>query len=285
VKAAARDLVRGADAAMVTSYCPDAVPAAELVLAQCGGVRAFYDLDTPVTLEGIEAGQRAPYLPAGGLGDFDVVLSFTGGRALDALRSRLGARRVVPIFGSVDPLRHYPTTREARFASDLCYLGTYSADRHAAVVELLVEPARHAPERRFLLAGALYPGDFPWQENVFHVPHVPPSEHATFYGSAELSLNVTRGTMARWGWCPSGRLFEAAACGAPQVTDDWEGLEHFFTPGSEILVARSAADVLAAISAPSGELAAMAQRARARVLDEHTADVRARSMVRALEWA
>lgn len=268
-----------ADAAVITSYCPDAIAATELVLAACHGASVFYDLDTPVTLDGLEAGTRVEYLPPSGLGAFDLVLSFTGGRALEALRDRLGARRVAPLYGSVDPLVHKPAPLESRFASDLSYLGTYSADRREAMEELFVEPARQRPRARFVLGGAMYPDDFPWQPNLFLVPHVPPAEHPAFFSSAGLSLNVTRGSMVRWGWCPSGRLFEAAACGAPQVTDAWEGLEAFFEPGTEVLVARSAGDVLDALSRTRADMQHLARRARERTLDEHTAAARARTLV------
>jgi spore maturation protein CgeB len=265
---------------VITSYCPDAIAASELVLATCHGTSVFYDLDTPVTLDGLGAGARVEYLPPSGLGAFDLVLSVTGGRALSALRDRLGARRVATLFGGVDPLVHKPAPLEARFASDLSYLGTYSADRRDVVEELFVEPARRRPRDRFVLGGARYPDDFARQPNVLLVPHVPPAEHPAFFSSAGLSLNITRSALAGWGWCPSVRLFEAAACGAPQVTDRWEGLEAFFEPGSEVLVAKGAADVLEALSRTRAEMQQLARRARERTLDEHTAAARARTLVR-----
>lgn len=279
VLAAARREAARADAAVITSYCPDAISASELVLATCHGTSVFYDLDTPVTLDGLEAGARVEYLPPSGLGAFDLVLSVTGGRALDALRDRLGARRVAPLFAGVDPLVHKPAPLEARFASDLSYLGTYSPDRRDAVQELFVEPARRRPRDRFVLGGAMYPDDFARQPNMVHVPHVPPAEHPAFFSSAGLSLNLTRSAMSGWGWCPSGHLFEAAACGAPQVTDPWEGLDAFFEPGSEVLVARSAGDVLDSLSRTRAEMQQLARRARERTLDEHTAAARARTLV------
>jgi spore maturation protein CgeB len=275
----ARREVGDADATLVTSYCADGGAACDLVLSEGRGMRVFYDMDTPVTLGKLEAGDAVPYVPAGGLGDFDLVLSFTGGRALDALRSRLGAREVAALYGCVDPVVHHPAAVDARFRADLSYLGTYAADRREALEELFVEPARRTPLGRFVLGGALYPDDFPWRHYVWLVPHVAPALHAAFFSSSALSLNVTRGAMSRWGWCPSGRLFEAAACGAPQITDAWEGLDAFFEPGKEILVARSCGDVVAAIASGPSELRRMARAARERVLDEHTADARARELV------
>jgi spore maturation protein CgeB len=276
---AARREAAGADLAIVTSYCPDAAPATDLVLSACRGTRAFYDLDTPVTLDRLDLGERPSYVPAGAFGEVDLVLSFAGGHALDALVERLGAREAVPLYGSVDPRVHHPAAPDARFAADLAYLGTYAADRQGTLDELLLAPARRLPARRFLLGGAQYPPDLPWEPNVLRIAHVPPREHPAFFSSCALSLNVTRGPMVRWGWCPSGRLFEAAACGAPQVTDAWEGLEAFFEPGREILVACRARDVEAALARPRAELEAIGRAARERVLAEHTAAVRARELV------
>lgn len=275
---ARREIARG-DAALVTSNCPDAIAATDLVLSTCRGKSVFYDLDTPVTLDGLRAGTRVEYLPPSGLGAFDLVLSLTGGRALDALRDRLGARRVAPLYAGADPLVHKPAPLEARFSSDLSYLGAYSADRRTGLEQLFVATARSRPSDRFLLGGALYPSDFPREPNVVVVPHVPPSDHPAFFSSAGLLLNVTSGATAHWGWCPSGRLFEAAACGAPQVTDAWDGLEAFFEPGTEVLEARGAGDVLDALSLTRAEMQQLARRARERALDEHTAAARAKTLI------
>src|SRR5690606_572367 len=189
-----------------------------------------------------------------------------------------GAARVAPLYGHVDPEVHRATTPTERYRGSLSYLGTYSADRRAAVHELFIEPALAAPELRFVLGGAMYPEFERYPPNLVHHPHVPPGEHAEFFCSSRLTLNVTRRTMAELGFCPSGRLFEAAACGVPILSDWFEGLDLFFHPGSEILVARDRHDVLAALSATDEALADMARRARARVLAEHTAEHRAPSL-------
>ena len=265
------------DAALVTSYCPDGVDASRLVLSSKAPVRVFYDLDAPVTLERIDRGESVEYLPPEGLGGFDRVLSFTGGTTLEELAHKLGARNVAPLYGSVDPAVHRPTTGAREF--DLTYLGTYAEDRREAVDALLFEPAALRPDKRFLVAGPMYPGDTRWRDNIFYREHVPPGEHAAFYGSSALTLNVTRGAMARLGHCPSGRLFEAAACGVPVLSDSWNGLEEFFAPGEEILVARSAEDVLAALELPSERLRAVAEAARKRVLSSHTAEHRAAELI------
>ncbi|WP_270937053.1 CgeB family protein [Falsiroseomonas oryzae] len=237
--------MQDADAAIVTSYCADGLAASALVQYAARPVRVFYDLDTPVTLARLAAGERPDYLPAEGLSGFDLVLSYTGGAALDRLARELGAPRVAPLYGSVDPEAHHPAAPVAAYAADLSFLGTYAADRQAALERLLVEPARRRPQRHFAIGGAQYPHDFPWTDNIRFVRHMPPAEHPAFFSSARLTLNVTRCDMAALGWCPSGWLFEAAACGAPVLIDAWEGPKAFYTPGEEILVATDAQDALA----------------------------------------
>lgn len=278
-----RRALAGADVGMVTSYCPDALAATKLVQDSTAACRCFYDLDTPVTLARIEAGEPVDYIGPDGLNGFDLVLSYTGGGALDALQARLGARRVVPIYGSVDPDTHRPAPARREYAALLSYLGTYAADRQAALERLFVEPARALPDQRFVIGGAQYPDGFPWTPNTFFVRHLAPPQHAAFYCSSRITLNVTREAMARMGWCPSGRLFEAAACGVPILSDDWPGLGSFFEPGREILVAQTTVDALDALRMDPGALAAIAARARDRTLSEHSAARRAAEMVAAFE--
>lgn len=278
---AAREIA-DSDAAIVSSFCPDGESAADLVLEQARGRRVFYDLDTPVTLASLEQGNRPPYLPRDGLAGFDLVLSFTGGKALDALGIRLGARRVAPLYGHVDPAVHRPTSPDARFRADLSYIGTYSGDREAAVDELFFAPARALTRRRFLLAGSMYPDVERWPPNVSHRPHLPPDAHPALFCSSRVTLNVTRGTMARFGYCPSGRLFEAAACAAALASDWFEGLDGFFTPGTEVHVVRQREDVIALLGTSDRELAHCAEAARERALACHTATARAESLERLL---
>ncbi len=281
----ARRALADADAAIVTSYCPDGRTAAALVLDSATAARCFYDLDTPITLARLEAGEDVEYLPRDGLSDFDLVLSYTGGAALDVLRRRLGARRVAPLYGSVDPAVHRPAAPAPQYRADLSYLGTFAADRQAALERLFIAPAHRRPQQRFLIGGAQYPADFPWGANIFFVRHLPPAEHPAFYASGRLTLNVTRAAMARMGYCPSGRLFEAAACGVPILSDGWAGLDDFFEPGRDILIAHTTEDALAALDLPDASLAAIARSARSRVLAEHTAEQRAAELIAALEGA
>jgi spore maturation protein CgeB len=274
-----------ADVAMVTSYCPDGIRASDLVLDSSVQVRAFYDLDTPITLARLIAGEPVGYIGPRGLGEFDLVLSYTGGRALTQLQEHLGARRVVPLYGSVDPDAHRRTRSVDHFRADLSYMGTYAADRQPALERFLVEPARRLPTRRFLIGGVQYPEEFPWADNIYFVRHLPPDQHSGFYSSSRLTLNITRAAMADMGYCPSGRLFEAAACGAAILSDDWDGLDAFFRPGSEILVARDTDDAVRILEASDAELAKVGERARQRTLDEHTADRRAAELEHAVHAA
>ncbi len=277
--------LREADVALVTSYCPDGIAAVDLVLDAARPLRVFYDLDTPVTLARLRSGEPLSYVGPGGLSGFDLVLSYTGGAALGALRDRLGARRVAPLYGSVNPEVHCRVAADSDYRADLSYLGTYADDRQLALETLLIEPARRLPDRRFLIGGAQYPRNFPWTPNIWFRRHVPPPAHAAFYSSSRITLNVTRQAMAAMGWCPSGRLFEAAACGVPILSDWWTGLDAFFAAGEEILVAHSTEDSIAALAMTDAELGALARKAHERVLAEHTADHRVAELEAILDKA
>jgi spore maturation protein CgeB len=275
----ARRELADADVAIVTSFCPHGVEATDLVMEAGRPIRLFYDLDTPVTLSLLEDGEDVTSIGERGLGCFDLVLSYTGGTALDALRTRLGARRVAPLYGHVDPELYRPVEPDPRFRCDLSYIGTFAPDRQEALEALFVEPARRRPAQRFVLAGAQYPRSFPWTENIHFVRHLPPAEHSPFYAASRLTLNVTRAAMARSGWCPSGRLFEAAACGTAILTDTWRGLDEFFEPGREILIARSTQEALDALDMSPEAIATLGRRGRERVLDAHTSMHRARELL------
>ncbi len=271
VRHLAQEELRQADVAIVTSYCPDAVAAADLVADSPVRAKLFYDMDTGVTLDVVQAGGPLSYVGPNGFSQFDLVLSYTGGTALEELREYLGARRVAPLYGWVDPSIHRPVAARDEFRGDLSYFGTYSDDRQNTLARLLIQPARSLPHMRFVIGGAQYPHSFPWCENIFFVRHLPPSAHSAFYCSSRLTLNVTRPSMARRGYCPSGRIFEAAACGTAVLTDWWQGLDEFFEPGSEILVCHDTQNALDALQADPQLIDRVARRARERVLDQHTA--------------
>jgi len=278
----AEQQVRESDAAIVTSYCPDAQRASDLVL-DLPVLKVYYDLDTAVTLDKVRSEGRVEYVPNYGLGGFDLVLSYVGGKALQELQQLLGARKVVPLYGSVDPELHQPVPKADRYEADLSYLGTYAVDRQAMLAELFLKPARRLPKKKFLVGGAQYPADFPWNDNVWFVRHVAPQDHPEFYCSSRATLNVTRAAMASVGYCPSGRLFEAAACETPIVSDSWEGLAEFFEPGRELLAAESGEGVVEALSRSPEDLHRIGKAARERVLSAHTAQHRSRELIAYLE--
>lgn len=279
----ARNCVANSDCAVVTSYCPDARAAADLILDCSGIVKVFYDLDTPVTLSRLGVEGDVEYIPSYGLEPFDLVLSYTGGKALEQLQSLLGARRVAPLYGSVDPETHRRVAQDPRFVSDFSYLGTYAHDRQGRLEELFLNPAKRLAEKKFCIGGAQYPADFPWMQNTYFFRHLPPAQHPAFYSSSRLTLNITREAMANMGYCPSGRLFEAAACGTPIVSDFWEGLDQFFTPGEEILIALNSADALRAINSSDDELRRVSTASQGRALSHHTAAHRADELVALIE--
>jgi spore maturation protein CgeB len=270
---------------MVTSYCPDGIAASQLVLDSGAKLKTFYDLDTPVTLDALSSGREVSYIGERGLRDFDLVLSYTGGVALAELEMRLGAKRVSPLYGHVDSEVHRPVAARDDWRCDLSYLGTYAEDRQATLERLFIGAARRLTEKKFLIGGAQYPAHFPWTENVFFVQHLPPADHPAFFCSGRMTLNVTRRAMAQMGYCPSGRLFEAAACGCPLLSDTWPGLDTFFTPGKEILVANTTEDAMNALQLLDAELKQVAEAARERTLAEHTSEQRAIYLERVIEDA
>lgn len=265
--------ITGADAVIVGSYVPDGVAVGRMVQRLAAGATAFYDIDTPVTLAKLARGEHE-YLSPALIPGYDLYLSFTGGPTLTLLENHYGAPAARVLHCSVDEAAYAPLRRLQRW--DLSYLGTWSADRQPALERLLVEPARRAPQLRFVVAGAQYPDDIDWPANVERIEHVPPADHPAFYAASRFTLNVTRADMLRAGWSPSVRLFEAAACATPVISDDWPGLSSLFEPDEEILVAERAEDVLAALDDPGGtRRARIAAAARARVLAGHTAGHRA----------
>ncbi len=274
------DEVRTADAVIVGSYVPDGIVVGEWVIANASGVTAFYDIDTPVTLAKLRDG-NAGYISAALIPRYQVYLSFTGGPILRQLEKEWGSPAARPLYCSVDPSAYYPEARKPQW--DLGYLGTYSMDRQPGLERLLMEPAMDLPARRFVVAGSQYPEDIIWPGNVERIEHLPPAGHRRFYNRQRFTLNLTRADMIAAGYSPSVRLFEAAACGTPIISDEWEGLDAFFTPGTEILIAKDSHDVERLLWTLSDEAAAtIGQAARKRVLAHHTAAHRAEELERYL---
>jgi spore maturation protein CgeB len=268
--------VRKADLVVVGSYVPQGVEVGRWVQATARGIPAFYDIDTPVTLAKLARGDYE-YLAPELIPGYRLYLSFTGGPTLRRIERELGSPAARALYCSVDPELYTPRRSEPRW--DLGYLGTYSPDRQPTLERLMLEAAREWRAGRFVVAGPQYPESVEWPANVERVQHLPPPEHAAFYTSQRFTLNVTRVDMVHAGYSPSVRLFEAAACAVPILSDTWDGLETLFTPGKEILLASSAADTLSALRALSeAEARAIGERARARVLAEHTAAHRAEEL-------
>lgn len=263
------DAIANADAVIVGSYVPEGVAVGRHVQRTARGTTAFYDIDTPVTLAKLERGDFE-YLSPDIIPGYDLYLSFTGGPTLDRLERHYRSPAARALYCSVDPEAYLPL--DVPKSWDLSYLGTWSEDRQPTLDSLLIEPARRLPDCRFVVAGPQYPSDIDWPANVDRIDHLPPAEHAAFYAASRFTLNVTRADMIAAGWSPSVRLFEAAACGTPIVSDIWEGLDSLFTPGAEIILAP---DTDAVTDALATDAQTIGQAARARVLAAHTAAHRA----------
>ena len=266
--------IAAADLVIVGSYVPEGIEVGRVVQSLARGATAFYDIDTPVTLAALEGGS-CEYLAPDVLQRYDLYLSFTGGPTLRELERSWGARAARPLYCSADPDLYRPAPETAA-RWDLGYLGTYSADRQPVLETLLCTPARRWTQGRFVVAGPLYPDGVTWPGNVDRIEHSPPAEHRDFYAAQRFTLNVTRADMVRRGHSPSVRLFEAACCGTPIISDWWEGLDELFTPGAEILIAHDTGDVVAAIcSMPEARRLEVGAAGRARVMAAHTGDHRA----------
>ena len=273
LREAHQQVVRDADCVIVGSYVPDGIEVGHWVQATAQGVRAFYDIDTPVTLAALARGDCA-YLAPDLIPRYDLYLSFAGGRALDVLEREFGSPRARPLYCSVDPALYFPEESETLW--DLGYMGTYSDDRQPPLERLMLGAARQWPEGRFCVAGPQYPSDIAWPPNTARIEHLPPSEHRAWYNAQRFTLNVTRADMVRLGHSPSVRLFEAAACGVPILSDWWDGLDTFFTPGAEILVTHGPQETLQALrEMPDAGRRIIGRQAQARVLSAHTAAHRA----------
>jgi len=270
-----------ADAVIVGSYVPDGIELIDRLSALGPKRLCFYDIDTPVTLAKLDAGDEE-FLARRQIPLFDAYFSFSGGEVLDRLEREYGASRAVALYCSVDADRYGPTGEALTW--DLGYLGTYSPDRQPVLETLLIEPARRLPHMRFVVAGPQYPDTIDWPANVERIDHLPPDEHASFYSRQRFTLNVTRADMIAAGWSPSVRLFEAAACDVPIISDVWRGLDDLLPDGEAIFLARAAQDVVRVLT-ETGETdrLAVAASARQRVLGAHTGLARARELVEALQ--
>jgi spore maturation protein CgeB len=268
-------LVRTADLVIVGSYVPDGIAIADWVTAQAEGITAFYDIDTPVTLARLDRGLE--YLSAAMIPRFDLYLSFSGGPVPGMIEDNWGSPLAGALYCSADPALYRPQPREQQWS--LGYLGTYSEDRQPSLERLLLGPAGMLTDQQFVVAGSSYPEQVTWPRNVQRIEHLPQQEHPAFYARQRFTLNVTRADMRELGFSPSVRLFEAAACGTPLISDRWPGIETIFEPMEEILLVSDTSEVTQILEhLPEDRRLSIAEKARRRILAEHTPDHRARQL-------
>ncbi len=280
VLSAESDAIAAADAVIVGSYVPEGADLIDALARLRPRQLCFYDIDTPVTLAKLERGDEQ-YLARRQIAGFDTYFSFSGGAVLTRLEREFGTRRAEALYCSVDPERYAPTGTATEW--DLGYLGTYSPDRQPTVERLLLEPARRLPDLRFVVAGPQYSDGIDWPPNVQRIDHLPPDRHADFYSRQRFTLNVTRADMRRAGWSPSVRLFEAAACGTPVISDTWRGLDELLPHGEAILTAQSSDEVVQVLQTLDEDTRRrIAAAARRIVLENHTAEARAAELASAL---
>lgn len=248
-----------------------------------GQAIVFWDVDAPATLDRMEANPEDSLRNR--IPEFDAVLTYGGGDPVVAAYRRFGARLCLPIYNAVDPDVHYPVPPDDGYRCDLALLANRLPDREARIDTFFFEPAVDCPEAAFLLAGNGW-HDKPKPASVREIGHLGTADHNAFNASARLVLNVSRESMARYGFSPATRVFEAAAAGACLVTDAWEGLEQFLAPDREVLVAEGGEDVARYVHEVDSERARqVGERALHRVLSEHTYAHRARELERALDLA
>jgi spore maturation protein CgeB len=273
-----------ADIAIVGSYFPDGIAAIDLVLASRVPVKAFYDIDTPITVAQLRAEGKTAYLLPEQIPGMDLYFSFTGGPLLAELEQVFKANRALPLYCSFDERLYRRREIGKRYRCDLSYMGTYAPDRQPKIDELLVNVAKNEPTRSFILAGPQYPKCIRWPKNVRRIEHLNPRWHPHLYSSSRFVLNVTRRDMVACGYSPSVRLFEAAACGATIVSDNWPGLETFFRPGEQVLLPASGSDIHTYLrELDDVTVRRIGDAAQARVLASHTSHQRALEFERAVE--
>lgn len=267
------DAIASADMVIVGSYVPEGVAVGKLVTKITGGVTAFYDIDTPVTLAKIER-EDYEYLHPDLIPQYDLYLSFTGGPTLQRIEEQYGSPRARAFYCSFDPELYFSEPQKIKW--DLGYLGTYSDDRQPPLKKLMLDAAEKWSDGKFIVAGPQYPSSIQWHRNVERIEHLPPSEHRTFYNSQRFTMNITRADMIKAGWSPSVRLFEAAACGTPIISDYWDGIDSIFDIGKEVLISSSPEGTLQYLQQiPEEERRDIGERARQKVLAHHTAAHRA----------
>lgn len=239
-----------------------------LGLKRPGNAVVYWDVDAPATLERVGGDPNDPFrslIPA-----YDLVLTYGGGPPVAEAYETLGARRCVPIYNALDAVTHHPAERDPRYEADLVFVGNRLPDREERVEEFFFRAADLCPRQRFLLGGnGWHERDVP--ANVERLGHVYTRDHNVINASARCVLNISRASMARFGYSPATRVFEAAGAGACLITDAWHGIDHFFVPDEEILVAENGEEVAELLGSLKPERAAAIGRAALeRVRAEHT---------------
>jgi len=246
-----------------------------------GGLVAFWDVDAPATLDRIESNRNDPFRQL--IPKYDVIFTYGGGQSVVSAYERAGARACIPIYNALDESTHHPVPPDPRFEADLAFLGNRLPDREARVDEFFFQPAEQMPGRQFLIGGNGWEAR-PIPGNVRSVGHVYTRDHNAFNCTPRAILNISRESMARYGFSPATRIFEAAGAGACIITDDWAGIEFFLKPDEEILVARNGREVADHLrNLTSGRARDIGAAARRRILTEHTYAHRAREVERAID--
>ncbi|MDX1665052.1 MAG: glycosyltransferase [Candidatus Promineifilaceae bacterium] len=252
-----------------------------LRLQRPGTLVAFWDVDAPATLDRVQNDRDEPFRDL--IPRYDLILTYGGGPPVVAAYEALGARHCEPVYNALDPDTHHPVAKDPRFAGTLAFLGNRLPDREARVEEFFLQPARALPQQRFVLGGSGWeskalPG------NVDHLGHVYTRAHNAFNCSPLAVLNINRESMARYGYSPATRVFEAAGAGACLISDAWEGIELFLEPGEEVLLAEDGGEVVAHLERLTTSAARrIGEAALARVLAEHTYAHRAAQVEALLE--
>lgn len=274
---------RGADLVVKASgvgVYDELLEAAVLDLKRPGTLVAFWDVDAPATLDRVQSNFGDPFRPL--IPRYDLVLTYGGGDPVVSAYEALGAATCVPIYNALDPHTHFPVAADPRFTSDLGFLGNRLPDREARVEEFFLRAAELLPQRKFLLGGSGW-GDRSLPSNVTYAGHVYTRDHNAFNRTPTAVLNINRASMARYGFSPPTRVFEAAGAGACLISDAWTGLDFFLEPDREVLVAHSGADVARHLETLTPARAhAIGEAARSRVLANHTYAHRAQQLEQVL---
>lgn len=283
-----RMLARACDADLVIKHsgvgADDELLEREVLRCRCCGTRAaFWDVDAPATLARVEADREDPF--RGLIPQYDYILTYGGGPPVVAHYLRLGARNCHPVYNALDPETHHPVAPDPGLECDLVFVGHRLPDRERRVEEFFLRAAELAPEMSFILGGEGWAGKM-MPRNVRWIGHVSTTDHNRVNCSARMVLNINRESMAAVGFSPPTRVFEAAGAGACVITDAWAGVETFFEPGKEILLASSAEEIVRLLRRFDQQSSVQIGAAmRARALRDHTYALRARQVDEVLRSA